>query len=110
MSGLMGAEDWEQIAEDLAAIRSDHSVTIVLRRGAVSLPAQPVRIVRAGGQGRRERSDGAAASTSRILLFGAEEMDVRPDDQFAYGGAVYTVVAPIERRGGQTAGEAEARQ
>lgn len=110
MSGLMDAGDWADIAADLATIRGDNPVSITLRRGGSPLAAQQVRIVGQGGQGRRERTDGAAASVARVAVLGALTMDVQPDDQFSYGGAIYTVVAPVERRGGQTTCEAEVQQ
>jgi hypothetical protein len=91
--------DWAQAAVDLAAVRDDNAQSIVIRRGAATLPAQTVRI--AGKRAGREiQGTGTRASVGGVVVLGSTDFDVQPGDRFTDAqGVLYevTFVRPNRR-------------
>lgn len=84
--------DWDQMAEDLRAIRAENEVSLQLRRGSTSLAAQPMRIEYAGARGFRIQSDAARASQQPVFILGEPDMDIAVDDRLTYAGILMKVV------------------
>lgn len=96
---MLGAGDWSQMEEDLLAIRDDNSQEITIRRGGTTLPAQTVRIVRMGGAGRHSDGSQMEASTGQVLVVGASDLNIRPDDRFTDANSqLYEVVLIRQNR------------
>lgn len=72
--------------------------SIVITRGQATLPAQNVRLVRPGGQGRAVATDGTASAQSVVEVVGLPTLDIRPRDRFALDGLFYEVVSVHPQR------------
>lgn len=81
--------------------------SIVIARGGATLPAQPVRVVRPGGQGRAVVTDGTASAQTAVEVVGLPTLDIRPRDRFALDGMAYEVTSIQPQR--QIATVAQAR-
>lgn len=67
-------------------------LTVALRRGGTTLPAQAFDLRIPGASlGRRRQSEGSEASAGAPQLIGAHDADVAPGDRFTLGEAVYVV-------------------
>jgi hypothetical protein len=89
---MLDSADWAQMAADLAEVRGDNSVSIVIRRGATTLAAQTVRIANAGG-GSQASGTMTEESRGRVIVAGATTFNVQPEDRFNDGaGRFYRVV------------------
>ena len=101
--GLLSAGDWAQMAADLAEVRGDNEVSVVLRRGSTTVTAQNVRVARTGGGSRVEgTSNRSQESRGRAVVLGGTTQDIQPGDRFTdENGVVYRVVtARPNRRAG----------
>jgi hypothetical protein len=103
---MMRAGDWQRMAADLAAVRDDNAVTVSIRRGAVTLPAQSVRIARAGTIAQRSDSGGLEQSSGRVVVVGDTALDIAIGDRFNVGGDLYQVDFVRPNRRAMTVAEA----
>lgn len=101
------ASDWARISEAMAAIREMNAIDIVLRRGTTTLAAQRVRIERQGTQARAADSAGAEQVSTAVVILGAIDLDIQPQDRFTLNGQLYEVT--LIRPNRLTATQAEAR-
>jgi hypothetical protein len=107
---MLSADDWAQMAADLAEVRGDNQVSIVIRRGASTLAAQNVRIAGAGS-GRSAQGSGTEAAVSSVVVLGATTLDIQPGDRFNDGaGVLYEVVAVRPNRRAAVTADAQAVQ
>jgi hypothetical protein len=97
----MSAADWTAMAADLADVRADNAVSVVLRRGATTLTAQSVRIAQAGRQAATAATGEMEAASFEMTILGATTLDIQPMDRFTVAGVLYEVsaVAANERAG-----------
>jgi len=103
--------DWTQAEADLAAVREENQVSITIGRGSETLTAQDVRIARVGGQSRLSQGDRTQESRGRVVVMGAVDLDIQPDDRFNDGaGVLYRVVLVRANRRAAVIAEAEAIQ
>ncbi len=73
--------------------------SIIIARGpTATLPAQPVRIVRPGGQGRTVATDGTSSAQSAVEVVGLPSLDIRPHDRFVVDDLSYEVVSVHPQR------------
>ena len=71
--------DWAQVAADIATLIADNAQVIRIRRGTVTLPAQTVRIARAGQAGGRIiTGEAAAEARGRVVVVGGLDFDGGP--------------------------------
>jgi hypothetical protein len=78
----------------LRAIRDDRPVSIVIRRGSTTLPAQTVRIARGGNvQAGSSDTAGTQAAIAPVVVVGDAALDIKPNDRFTVGGILYQVSA-----------------
>lgn len=105
---MLSAADWAQMQADRRAIRDDNPVAIVLRRGATTVPAQTVRLTRAGVSGRIVEGRQTQESRGRVLVWGDTTLDIQPEDRFTTAGVLYRVV--LVRPNRRAGVEAEAEQ
>jgi hypothetical protein len=89
--GLLGSDDLTQMAGDLAEVRGDNQVSVVIRRGGSALGAQSVRVARMGGQGQERDSAGAQQAVGRVVVLGGLTLDIQPGDRFTVSGILYEV-------------------
>jgi hypothetical protein len=91
---MLNANDLAQMQSDMALIRSDNEVSVVLRRGTSTLAAQGVRIS-SGNSGSRASSGQTQESQAAIVMLGPMGMDIAIDDRFtltvAGGPVLYRV-------------------
>jgi hypothetical protein len=106
---MIDEDDLAQMRDDLAEVRGDNEVSIVIRRGATSLAAQVVRIARQGGSMAQQRdSAGAQQAIGRVMLLGPTTFDVQPEDRFTVDGLLYQVRFVRPNRRAAVVAEAEA--
>lgn len=99
--------DWAQAAADLALVRADNEVSIVIRRGSSTLAAQSVRIARTGSGSRQDGDHSQEARGRVVVLFGTSG-DVAPEDRFNdAAGVLYRVVIVRPNRRAGIMAEAE---
>lgn len=67
-----------------------HRVSVVIRRGATTLPAQSVRL--SSSSGSRVGSNGLSEAQAGGIVQGAPTLDIQTDDRFTANGVVYRVV------------------
>ncbi len=86
--------DRAQMTAGLRVIRDDRAVSIVIRRGNTTLPAQVVRIAR-GGNIQAGSADAAAmqAAVGAVVVAGEPGLNIRPQDRFTVAGVLYEVTA-----------------
>lgn len=82
MSGLLSNADWSRMAADLHQVRDDNPVSIELRRGAVTLSPQTVRIARQGTTNRRTDAGTIEQSEQRVMVMGDAVLDIQKGDRF----------------------------
>lgn len=87
---MLSLDDLTQMQADLAAVRGDNEVQIVIRRGQTTLAAQRVRVARMSPGAKR---DDAAVREARgqVVLMGGLTLDVQLDDRFTLSGVLYRV-------------------
>lgn len=79
---------------DLSEIVADNSASVVLRRGATTLPAQTVRVERANSRYSRMQNSASGEETRiDIVVVGGITFDVQKDDRFTIDGTAYRVVS-----------------
>lgn len=104
----MGLMEWERMAADLLAVRDDNAVIVPFKRAGVVLPAQTVRVARMGmGQGQQVDAGNVQQASSRMVVLGAVDLDIRPGDRFAVEGNIYEVVLVRPNRRAATVAEAK---
>lgn len=91
MSGLLSASDYTQMAADLAEVRGDNEVSVVIRRGASTLDAQSVRVARIGVVGREAEGTGTQQAEGRVVVLGSTSLEIQPGDRFTVSGVLYEV-------------------
>lgn len=77
----------------MTAIRDDRPVSIVIRRGKTTLPAQTVRIAKGRNAAGNTDTTGLQAAVTGITVLGATTLDIRPSDRFTVNGALYEVLS-----------------
>lgn len=85
-------------------------VSLVIHRGATTLPAQDARIVRPGNMGRNVTGDGAESAQQTVEVVGRPEMNIRARDRFNVGGVAFEVIAVQPQRQIKTVATARAIQ
>lgn len=80
--GLLSSAEWAAMRADLRQVRDDNPVSIVIRRGAVELPGQTVRIARQGATNRRTDVGSIEQSEQRVVVMGEPSLDLRKGDRF----------------------------
>ena len=97
---MLNPFDLEQMQADLETIRNDNPVSIVLRRGKVTLAAQTVRITR-GRPGRASSGTNTSEARADALIVGAVDLDIARGDRFNANGVLFevTFVRPDLRAG-----------
>lgn len=106
---MLGSSERAQMRDMLARVRGDLEVTLVLRRGDTTLPAQQARVTRSE-TGRRVQGEGVQESRGSALVFGAAEMDIRTGDRFTLDGILYQVTFVRPNREFSTTAEVEVAQ
>ena len=84
--------NWDQIANDMRAIRAENEVSLAIRRGVSALTAQPMRIEYAGSRGFRLQSDAARAAQQAVFILGEPDMDIAVGDRLTYTNILLQVV------------------
>lgn len=84
--------NWTQAQADMRAIRADNEVSVALRRDAITLSAQSMRIEYAGTRGFRLQSDAARSANQAVFILGEPDMNIAIDDRLNYGGVLFRVV------------------
>jgi len=97
----MTPDDWAKMQDDLVAIRDDNVVSVVLRRGATMLAAQPIRIAQAGRQSAQLVMGELEARLLEVTILGSATLNIEPGDRFTVDGVLFevTVVAPNRHAG-----------
>lgn len=88
---MLNLADWARMQADLAAVRDDNAVSVVIRRGSTTLNAQSVRIAQMG-PGSPNVGD-VEASISTVTILGGTTLDIAVGDRFTVSGALYEVMA-----------------
>jgi hypothetical protein len=108
---MLSSKDMAQMQADLLAVRNDRAVDIVIRRNGSNLPAQTVRIARAGMAGSNLADAGAVQGTvTGAVVLGAVSLDIKPGDRFTVNSMLYEVVAIHPNRDASTQAEAKVVQ
>jgi hypothetical protein len=102
--------NWDDFAVDLQAVIADNPISIEIRRAGAIIAAQTVRIARMGGGGTVKQGAGTQESRGRVVILGAIDFDVQPDDRFTVDGELYRVVLVRPNRRAATVAEAEVAQ
>ena len=101
--------DRARMTAGLRAIRDDRAVSIVIRRGNTTLPAQTVRVARGGNiQAGTVDAAGVSAAIQPVVVAGDAALDIKPQDRFTVAGVLYEVTAIHPNRDHGT--QAQARQ
>jgi hypothetical protein len=87
---MLSLDDLTQMQADLAAVRGDNQVSVVIRRGTTTLAAQQVRVARLGPGQKREDVD-VREARGQVVLLGSTSFDVQLDDRFTLSGVLYRV-------------------
>lgn len=91
---MLTATDRVCMAAGLREIRDDRAVSIAIRRGNQTLPAQTVRIARGGNiQAAASDTEAVQAAIGAVIVVGDASLNIQPNDRFAVGAALYEVVA-----------------
>lgn len=88
---MLTSDDFKQMRDGLAEVHGDHEMSIVIRRGAATLPAQKVRVTRSGG-GRTVQGEAGQEAQIGALAFGGPDLDIQPGDRFTNAGLLYEVI------------------
>jgi hypothetical protein len=100
--GLLSADEWTEMAADLAEARADNPVAIVIRRGATTLASQTVRLTGTGRAGAQMVGNRTEQARGSVLVLGATTLDIQPGDRFNdAAGLLYevTLVKPNRKVG-----------
>jgi hypothetical protein len=73
-------------------IRARNEVSLVIRRDATTVTAQPMRIEYAGARGSRLQSDAARAANQAVFILGEPDMNILNEDRITYDGRLIRVV------------------
>ena len=103
---MISADDLTQMQADLALTRTDNAVSIVIRRGATTLSAQTVRVVKSGGAGKGD-SGQAEETHGGVVVLGTTSLNIQVEDRFNTGGLLYRVTFVDPNRLVATTAEAE---
>ena len=106
---MMSSSDWSAMRSDLQDVVADNSVSITLRRGANTLAAQTVRIVRTRASNIRN-SPGAQQSVGPAVVVGDIDLDIQAGDRFTVANVLYEVEFVRPNRRAITAAEVKAVQ
>ena len=101
---MLSDADRQQMTAGLKAIRDDRAVSIVIRRGNTTLPAQTVRIARGGNiQAGSSDTAGMQAAVGNVIVVGDPDLNIAPNDRFTLAGVLYQVTAlhPVREHGTQ---------
>ena len=91
---MLTAADLVKMQADVLEVISDHSVSIIIRRGDSALAAQSVRVERTGGGASAQKSAANSDQTeSRISIVGGIGLNIAIEDRFTIGGFLYEVTA-----------------
>jgi hypothetical protein len=104
---MLNSSDYEAMRKDLEAVRGDHEVEIVIRRGETTLAAQPVRISRFR-KGFRMQTAAGEESRGDIVVMGGVDFDVQAQDRFTVDGMLYRIIFVRPNRMAAVTAEAEA--
>ena len=108
---MLTAADIARMKADVAEVIGDNEVSIIIRRGSSTLPAQTVRIERQG-QAKSVKGDTMSSEETKadIVVIGEEGLDIQKDDRFSIGGVMYKVLfrRPNEMIGVQAEAQATA--
>ena len=90
---MLTAADIAQMKADVAEVIGDNEVSIIIRRGSSTLPAQTVRIERQG-QAKSVKGDTMSSEETKadIVVVGEEGLDIQKDDRFTHAGVFYRVL------------------
>ena len=103
--------DRGQMAADLANIRDDRPVSIVIRRGNQTLAAQTVRIARGGNiQAGATDAEAVQAAIAPVVVVGDASLNIQPGDRFTAQGTLYQVTALHPHRDAGVQAQARAVQ
>jgi hypothetical protein len=99
--GLLNSDDWSQMRDDFTAMRKDNEVDIVLRReqeGVAShnLAPQTVRVVGFSSRGKYSKGSTGEESRGRIVVLGAFDMDIYPEDRFTVDSGTFKGLYRVE--------------
>lgn len=104
---LLTAADITSMQADLLSVRDDRGESIVIRRGATTLPAQSARIARQGGNATRADGGGTEQFSQRVVVLGAVALDIQTGDRFNdTAGRLYEVDFVRPNRSAATMAEA----
>lgn len=101
--------NWTDFAINLLAVRDANAVSITLRRGSATVAAQTMRIERrsAAAASNTQRSDGASEVSTSVVILGAADLDIAPQDRFTFAGQLYEVKAVRPNRRAAAMAEAD---
>lgn len=100
---LMEPSDWLEMENDLTDVREDNEVSIAIRRGTATLPAQKVRIAGLGGGANSQGQAGEVAAGS-VTILGAKTFNVKVGDRFTSDSILYEVnYVEVNRRAAKMA-------
>lgn len=90
MFGVLRESDILAMRSDVARIIADNPADIEIRRGNTTLPAQRVRVEKAGLPGGTAigRSGVLVQRKSSCTVLGAIDLDIEVEDRFTWGGIV----------------------
>jgi hypothetical protein len=94
------------LAQRRKALRPRFTLSLVLRRGALTLTAQLVTMYELARASRDRRTEGGQAQQADVEVWGATDLDIAPGDRFTWNGSVCEVLRVRTER--QTAIVAEA--
>jgi hypothetical protein len=104
---MIDDDDRAQMRADLLSMRDDNETMITIRRGALTLPQQAVRVARLSA-GSQRQSQGAKEKRAQVVVVGDMTLDIQVDDRFTINGIVYRVTFMRPNRTAATMAEAEA--
>lgn len=100
--------DRNEMKADLLDIMADNPSTVIIRRGATTLPAQTCRIARGGGAASGSSDQpGMEAIITSVVVIGEVTLNIQPGDKFTVGTSLFEVVSIHPNR--RTMTQAEAR-
>ncbi len=103
---MLNSDDLTHMNADLMAMRGDHVVSIVLRRGETTLAAQNVRIARVARHGMPVMNGQTEENRGQALIMGDVDLDVQAHDRFTYNNVLYRIVMVRPNRTVMTVAEA----
>jgi hypothetical protein len=105
---MLTQSDIEAMAADLAEIRGDNEINLLLRRGDWTLPYQPARIAKLGGTANEKSGEASQETRGRVIVLGPLGMDIQTGDRFNdAAGVLYQVTFVRPNRRAAVEAEAE---